>query len=178
MTMNILAAYRNLSDTKRGWIRLAIKLLIAFLFFYFCFGVFAGISRVSGISMDGRIKDGDYILFDRVSNNFMTGDVILFEKDGKTHISEIIATSNDVITIDKDGFIYVNDNKYREDSIYSSTASETEEREELVFRVSQDQYYVLNENLNDDSDSRTLGGIEAKEIKGKVISILLRTLNI
>lgn len=169
--------FSGLSEAKRGWARLVIKLVIGIAFIYLVFGVFSGIWRVDGIAMDGRIKDGDFVLFDRLSSNYSAGDIIVFTKDNGIHVSEIIATEDDLVSIDEDGFLFINGIKFREESVYDKNIDESLKVSQK-YRVPKDSFYILNENLSDEYDSRTFGAISRKDIKGKIIGLLLRTINI
>ena len=76
-----------------------------------------------------------------------------------------------LIDIDEDGYIFVNGEKAMENSIYTNLEDQ-KPNISLPYRVPSDSYFIINSNLSDLYDSRTLGAIPKDEIKGKIISIL------
>lgn len=126
---------------------------------------------MNGISMDGRVKDGDLILFDRTINEFLFDDVVIYTHDGKEYVSTIVATAGDVLTSDQEGHLLINNEQYANGIVFDS---DLDEENTLVgpIRVPADGFYVVNENLDDISDSRKFGIIYRNDIKGKLIGLL------
>ena len=140
---------KNKTTVGRTWVRLAVKALIIVVILWISFGVCLGLRRVSSITMNGRINDGDFVLFDRMKNTYNVGDVVFYAHDGKELLSEIIGVEDDLIMVDEEGF--------------------------LLVRVPAGTYFVLNSNYEITNDSRSFGVINAKDIKGSIIALMLRT---
>ena len=156
---------------KREWIRLGIKLAVLLLIFWIVLGVLFGIRRIEGVAMNPRVSDGDLTLFFRTSDGLEAGDVVLFSKDGKQYISRIIGVENDLISLDDEGHLSVNG-----DQLYDTLAYDLARGDEIKIsfpqRVEKGTFFVVNDNLDSNGDSREFGSIRKEEIYGKVISIL------
>ena len=152
------------------WFRLLLKIAIMALFIWFLFGVLIGLQRVEGVSMSHRVEDGDLVLFSRTDKTYYPDDVVLYERDNKTHVSSILASPGDIITIDEVGRLYVNGARVSDTAVYNIDQGE---KPTITFpvRVPDGSYFLLNENLEDEDDSRSFGAIFKQQIKGKIVSI-------
>jgi len=158
-------------SSKRDWIRLGVKLILLAVIFWIILGVLFGVKRIEGLAMSPRLSDGDLSLFYRSNEELATGDVVLFSKNGKQFISRIVAVEGDVISLDEYGRMSVNGQQLSDSSAYDMSPGATIEMSYPI-RIQPGVYFVVNDNLESDDDSRTLGLIEKKEIYGKVISAL------
>jgi len=165
---------KKLNETRRTWLRLGLKALIVVALLWICFGVFVGLRRISDISMNGRINDGDFVLFSRISKDYSAGDVVIYNHDNHEYCSEIVAVENDLVTINDEGFLVVNDEVISKSPVYDFALGETSPFGS-GFRVPTGTYFVLNSHYASTNDSRTFGAIYAKDIKGSIIALLLRT---
>jgi len=161
-------------EVRRTWLRLAIKAILVIVVLWLCFGVFVGFRRISDISMHGRINDGDFVLFNRISGDYSVGDVILYTKDGQEYLSEIIAVANDLVTVNSEGYLVVNGEVASASAVYDYTVGETNPFG-TGFRVPTNSFFVLNSNYEDLDDSRSFGAIGKNSIRGNIIALLLRT---
>ena len=128
---------------------------------------------VDGTSMQQTLQDGDHVLIEKVSRYFEGPerfDIIVFTKKAakkeKVYIKRIIGMPGDKIQIVGD-VIFINDQaipeNYGSDSmLYAGIAAEP-----LI--LAEDEYFVLGDNRNNSSDSRTdmVGSIKRKDIIGK-----------
>lgn len=121
--------------------------------------------------MSERLKDGDLVLYTRLTNDYQIGDVIIYEHDNKTYISTIIAEADDVIEITPYGQLIINNSQFSDDIIFNPEQNDYI-NQQSTFRVPSNSYYVLNENLDSLEDSRIFGAISIKDIKGKIIGLL------
>ena len=156
---------------NKNWIRLGIKILVLTLVLWLLFGVLIGLRRVEGVSMSHRVEDGDLVLFSRTDKTYYPDDVVLFERDNETHISSILASPGDIVTLDDVGRLYVNGAQVSDRIVYNLAEGE---KPDISFplRVQRNTFFVLNENLEDMNDSRSFGPIPATDIKGKIFTIL------
>lgn len=162
--------FKKLSP-KREWIRLGIKLAVLLLIFWIVLGVLFGIRRIEGVAMSPRVSDGDLTLFFRSNNGLEAGDVVLFSKDGKQYASRIVGVEDDVISLDEEGHMFVNGEELSDNLAYDIGRGD-EIKVPYPHRVRKDTYFVVNDNLDSNGDSREFGLIEKSDIYGKVISIL------
>ena len=165
---------KKLSEAGRTWVRLGLKALIIIVVLWISFGVFIGVRRISDISMNGRINDGDFVLFNRISNDYQIGDVVVYNHEGHEMLSEIVGVEDDLITVDEEGYLVVNEQIVSKSPVYDYALGEANPFGD-GFRVPTGAYFVLNSNYESTNDSRTFGAVYAKDIKGSIIALLLRT---
>ena len=165
---------KNSNKVRSTWVLLALKAFAIIIILWLSFGVFVGLRRISDVSMNGRINDGDFILFNRIGKNHSVGDVVIYSYDGRELMSEIIGEEDDLITLNDDGYLLVNGVIVSDAPVYDSTLDEANPFGD-GFRVPVDSFFVLNSNYEDMKDSRTFGAIKESNIKGSVIALLLRT---
>ena len=156
---------------NRNWVRLIVKSVVLILVLWLLFGVLIGLRRVEGVSMSNRVEDGDLVLFSRTDKTYYPDDVVLFERDNETHVSSILASPGDIVTIDDVGRLYVNGAQVSDRVVYNLNEGETPTIS-FPFRVPNGSYFLLNGNLEAMDDSRSFGAIYAKDIKGKIVTIL------
>lgn len=136
--------------------------------------------QVNGASMYPSYEDGEYLLTDKISykmHNPQRGDVVVFrapeaaqcpEGTGCDFIKRIIGLPGDQISI-KDEQIYVNNTLVTETYLPDGTptrAGAYTSNGPVVVPVN--DYFVLGDNRNHSSDSRTWGPVPKENIVGKV----------
>ncbi len=165
---------KKLNMAGRTWVRLAVKAVVVLLILWVCFGIFVGMRRISDISMNGRINDGDFVLFNRISSDYLVGDVVIYDYDGQEYLSEIIGIDGDLITTNEEGYILVNGEVVSSSPVFDFALGDTDPFGS-GYRVPAGTYFVLNSNYECADDSRVFGAIYKKNIKGNIIALLLRT---
>jgi signal peptidase I len=133
---------------------------------------------VIGHSMEPTLHDSDQLIIEKLTTRFgklNQGDIVTIfipEKleEGEDYIiKRVIGVEGDKVQI-KDGKIYVNDKQIDEDYTSVSTTLEDDPQNSNV-KVGEGQIFVLGDNRqpNASKDSRTLGLIDIKKVRGRAI---------
>ncbi|RDU22928.1 signal peptidase I [Anaerosacchariphilus polymeriproducens] len=130
------------------------------------------LTRVDGSSMENTLHHGETIILDKISYRFHEPnrfDVIVFpvKKDNnKNYIKRIIGMPGEKVQI-IEGKIYINDELLEEN--YGKEKIETAGEAAIPIVLEKDEYFVLGDNRNHSSDSRTVevGNIKRSQILGR-----------
>lgn len=121
--------------------------------------------RVSGTSMFPTLKGGEIMLLNKLGK-LDRFDIVVLELDDKDNlIKRIIGLPGETIEI-KDNTIYINDQVIADHYGYGNTYSIDK------ITLGEDEYYVLGDNRQISMDSRVIGPINKKDIKGTTNFIL------
>ena len=90
-------------------------------------------------------------------------------RDNTLEVKRIIATPGQSVYL-KGGLVYVNGRQLSEPYLLAKTRTYAYERNADEFIcIGQDQFYVMGDNRNNSTDSRTFGAVPRRNIIGKVI---------
>lgn len=121
--------------------------------------------RIEGQSMEPNLHDGEYVLIDKVSYVLHPperGDVVVLLRPGeRDYIKRIIGLPGDTVEV-KNGQVLVNGIALDEPYIADPARQNTPARQ-----VEPERYFVMGDNRNNSSDSRSFGTISAKDIVGR-----------
>lgn len=124
--------------------------------------------QVNGVSMDPTLREDD-VLFLYQTKEVKVGDVIGFYYGGRVLLKRVIAGSEDYIEIDKEGNVYVNDEKLEEPYLTEQSVGKCEL--DFPYQVPEGMFFVLGDNREVSMDSRikAIGCVEKDQIVGKVV---------
>jgi len=135
---------------------------------YFLFQPFV----VNGASMEPNFKAGEYLLVDEISYKFRTphrGEVVVFKypKDPSYYyIKRVIGLPGETIEIQNNQVkIYNYENP--EGMVLKEPYIQGETKDNLKMVLGKDEYFLMGDNREFSSDSRTFGPVEKKYIIGK-----------
>ncbi|MBR1471434.1 MAG: signal peptidase I [Lachnospiraceae bacterium] len=128
---------------------------------------------VVGESMEHTLQNGDNLIVDKISYRFRDPqrfDIIVFPfeyKDETYYIKRIIGLPGETVRIDAAGTIYINDEVLTEN--YGAEVMSDPGMAAGGITLGEDQYFVLGDNRNHSSDSRTpaVGLIQKDHIIGR-----------
>ena len=147
------------------------RLIIMAILIYVIFGVVFGITSMKNNDMMPKIGVGDLILYYRLEKNFISKDVVVFEKDGIRYTGRVAAKSGDTVEITDENLLKVNGSIVLEDNIYYSTPK-YDGNVLYPITLKENQYFILCDFREGAKDSRYFGAVELDEIKGKVITVI------
>lgn len=132
-------------------------------------------TEVEGSSMETTLADGDNLFVDKISYRFRDPerfDIIVFPfqyKENVYYIKRIIGLPGETVQIDERGNIYI-DGEILEESYGREVISpDTIGRAAEPVTLGEDEYFVMGDNRNHSSDSRTeqVGNIHRGDIIGR-----------
>ena len=144
--------------------------------------VFAFAARlvlVSGPSMRETLQDQDCLLVLNapLCGGFETGDIVIIQRDdfrdGEPIVKRIVATEGQTVDIDfASGSVYVDGELLEEDYINEPTY--VEEGTEFPLTVPEGSIFVMGDNRNHSSDSRSsdLGTVDTRYVIGRAVFLL------
>ena len=140
--------------------------LVSLAIFLFVYVFLVQPHRVKGGSMLSNFSDGELLLTEKVSYYFSKparGDVIVFEAPNAhkvDFIKRIVGLPGETISIENDS-VKINGHKLSENYTNSPTQGN------LKITLDQNQYFVLGDNRNASSDSRSFGPINKSSFRGR-----------
>lgn len=128
---------------------------------------------VDGRSMNATLNDGDNLIVEKLSYRFSDPqrfDIIVFPPQGapKEHyIKRIIGLPGETVRIDDEGNIYINDEILEEN--YGLETIQNPGRAGEPITLGDDEYFVLGDNRNNSTDSRSekVGNVKRDTITGR-----------
>ena len=131
-------------------------------------------TEVEGASMENTLHNGDNLIVDKLSYRFHDPerfDIIVFPfqfQDNTYYIKRIIGLPGETVDI-VDGKVYINGEKLEENYGMEVIKPETIGRAAEPIELGDDEYFVMGDNRNNSSDSRTdmVGNIKRENIIGK-----------
>lgn len=123
--------------------------------------------EISGNSMEPLLDNSNLTIVFK-TKKFESGDIISFYYGNKILVKRVIGTEGDWVNIDNLGNVYVNGELLKED--YVSTKSDNIGDITYPYQVPSSKYFVLSDNREvlSDSRSKTVGCVSEEDIIGKV----------
>lgn len=157
------------TEIKRFILDLLETLILAVVLFLIINAVSARV-RVDGFSMIPTLKDGEFILVNRLAYKFgepKRGEIIVFSSPvvpDEDLIKRVIGLPGDEIAV-SDGKVYVNGTLMDEPYIAAAPIYEGN------WQVVDGYLFVLGDNRNDSSDSHSWGLVPMQNVVGRSILI-------
>lgn len=157
----------NFKKEAREWIiSIIIAAAIAFIIKSFIFDII----QVSGTSMVPTLHDRDRVAVEKISlytHNIKRGQIVILDSGDKNHdiyIKRIVGLPKDILEI-KSGDVYLNGKKLKESYLKPGTYTDND----MKIVVPDDSVFVLGDNREVSEDSRFIGPIPIKNLKGHAI---------
>lgn len=166
---NVVALEEAPPSSARRVLLEVVETIILALILFVAINFLTARIRVDGSSMEPNFHDGDYVVVNRLAyrmGDIQRGDVIVFpyplhEEDD--YIKRVIGLPGDHVAV-YGGVVYVNGEALDETYIMEKPNSDLAE---IV--VPEGYVYVMGDNRNASSDSRSWGPLKIEKIIGKAI---------
>jgi len=157
--------------TRRTAIRLTLKILIYPLIAYLVLTLVIGVYQIHDNDMFPSLRDGDLVITYKLVEGYFTGDVVIYEAEGKIHVGRICAVPGDEVYIMEDGYYELNGSIPHEDIYYPTRSGKGLT---YPYTVQEGEVFILGDMRLQATDSRALGAISIEQLKGKVVLLLFR----
>ena len=151
---------------------LAIKIAAISICFALIFTLLYGFHRHMGPDMSPMIRDGDIVLFYRLSKGHAIGDLILVDINGQRQVRRVVANAGDTVDITDDGLI-INGGLQYEPEIYQQTWRYANGIS-FPITIDEGQVFLLGDARENAVDSREYGPVSIDSVQGNVITIIRR----
>lgn len=127
---------------------------------------------VSGASMDETFHNGQYLVVDRLSYRFeapQRGDVVVFRypNDPSKHfIKRIIGLPGETLEI-KDDTIFIYNDSHPDGTILNEPYITPMHTDNMQISIGEDEYFVMGDNRDHSSDSRSWGALPEEMLTGR-----------
>ena len=145
-------------------IQLLLKIVIIIFAIILIFTFLYGIARINDVSMK------DLVMYYRLDKRFVSGDVAVFEDNGRNTTGRVVAVAGDTVDITKDGLKINGADQVSQDIYFDTT--QFKDGVDFPITVGEGQVFILGDNRPQASDSRTFGCIDLNDVKGKVIAVI------
>lgn len=152
---------RAVKKKDRFWIFLLIIALIVVLLRVFVFEFV----NVSGLSMYPTLHDRELIMIYKVDYSPVRGDIVVLNSPNTLEIvKRVIGLPGEKIEI-KEGIVYINDQVLDQKFQYPTQVKDS--MAPLV--IPSDSIFVMGDNRDNSADSREIGPIQIRSVRGKML---------
>lgn len=138
------------------------------------FGLVFGVMPAPNDDMSPRISAGDLLLYYRLTEDFVNGDVVVAQQEGNRYVGRIVARGGDTVEITDQATLVVNGSTVIESGIYYSTPP-YESGVTYPITLAQDELFLLCDYREGAKDSRYYGPVNIQDVLGKVITVVRRS---
>lgn len=150
----------------RFFAKIAVTVIGCWVLLTYVFGVYVNHNN----SSYPMIKDGDLCITSKTSE-VVKGDVVAYKKGDRVCFGRVIAKAGEEVDI-RDGVVLVDGYNVVEDTVYET--SDEESKIKYPYIVPNNEVFILNDFRKEVTDSRVLGGIPEKDLRGELIFLIRR----
>lgn len=124
--------------------------------------------QISGSSMEPTLNDEEIVVLMKTSR-LKKGQLCCFSYQNKLLIKRVIGVPGDTITINEEGYVYVNDVLLDEPYILDRALGECDVT--FPIHVPENRYFILGDHRSTSIDSRNsaVGLVDEDQVVGKII---------
>ena len=168
---NFIRNRRKDAEIKLGYKNFFVRIIVIIAVVLLVFTQVFMLAQVHGNEMFPAIKDGDLMLGFRLQSSYQKNDVVVYEQGGETKAGRILAVEGDNVTIDENGYLYVNGTLQEGEILYPTYAKEGVS---YPYTVPEGNVFILGDYRTHSVDSRDFGAVSTDDVRAKVITILRR----
>ena len=147
------------------FLKLVTIVVVTWGLLHFVFGLFI----LRGNYMFPAVRDGDLCFTYRLED-YVIGDVVLYNHDGKERVGRVIATAGMDVEVNETGELLVEGMVPAEQIFYLTEAG----TQKYPYTVKEGEVFIMNDFRSDVEDSRTYGSIKKTDLDGKCIFVIRR----
>lgn len=125
--------------------------------------------RVNGGSMEPTLRHNDIMILNEIGyhlNGVKRFDIVVVSVNGEKIIKRVIGLPGDKVEY-KDNKLYINDKMVEEKFAHYDTQDFSIVNDLKIEIIPENYYFVMGDNRNNSIDSRIIGLVSDKQIKGK-----------
>ncbi len=172
--LHVLDNYIKKEKRRRNLFNVLRDLVIIVLAITLLFSIVLGLAVVQGDSMNPSIKHHSVAIFNRLTNHYESGDIVIFRATASADplIKRVVALEGDVVDINaQSGTVTVNQVPYYNDEVIGGTYTR-EHGISFPYTVPEDCVFVLGDNREVAADSRDFGAVNKANVIGKIYFVL------
>ena len=123
--------------------------------------------QIHGNSMEPTINDGEIVILIKTTN-LKRGQLCCFSYQNKYLIKRVIGIPGDTITINEEGYVFVNNVRLDEPYVLERSLGECDVT--FPVHVTENHYFILGDHRSTSIDSRSsaVGLVDSEQIVGKI----------
>ncbi|MBQ8474137.1 MAG: signal peptidase I [Clostridia bacterium] len=123
--------------------------------------------QISGTSMEPTLNNGEIVVLLK-TNKLERGELCGFSYSNKILIKRVVGLPGDYVTVDEEGFVYINGELLEEPYISDRGLGECDI--EFPYQVPENEYFLMGDHRTTSIDSRSsvIGCVPYDQIVGKI----------
>ena len=117
---------------------------------------------VSGKAMTPAYTPNEYLLVQKIDNDYLRGDVVVYTVRENHFIGRIVGLPNETIRI-SDGNVFANEKELTEPYVIGKTFSATS-----TVQLSTNEFFIMGDNREASADSRVRGPVHVDQLIGEI----------
>lgn len=152
-----------LHDLLMLLLKIALVTVLGAALLTFVFGLY----RVNDDYMQPSVKSGDVVMFYRLDHEYLAGDVLVLQYNGRLTCSRVIAVAGDEVGIDSEGLLV--NGAYQQEQGITDDTTQVADGVTFPLTVPEGSVFLLGDHRMSAVDSRIYGCVPEEDIWGKMM---------